>query len=355
LPNFVGLGSNVTVVLSEHLPLPDLTHFDYIQRRPSTNDDVFLVVTNTTPFPVQANRWYVGVFNHANTNVPFAVQACYTASNYPVIIPLTNGVPFVADFASAFVAPPGPPQWFFFEFAVTNSMDGILFELYNLSGDADLVLQRDVPPGMPPYLAGSFTPGSAPEQIVLRAGQEIPDLMGNWYLGVFNNESVNVAYTLRAVVRTNGLLNSAQPTITTLTPMAPPHGLLLQWNSVIGEGYVVDHSTDLINWAPVSGFIRATTPLTTFEIVPLLPGAHFYRIRHVSAFVGPAPTLFIQLWPGNQLRLSWSTNYPGETLQSSPSFRGPWSNVNRPVTIIGPEYVVFVPINPTPLYFRLVP
>jgi subtilisin-like proprotein convertase family protein len=353
--NFTGLGSNVTVVLSQHLPLPDLTDFDYIQRAPSTNNDVFLVLTNTTPFPIQTNRWYVGVFNHTYTNVPFIVQACYTASNYPVIIPLTNSVPFVAGLGSPFVAPPGPPQWFFFEFSVTNSMAGILFEMYNVSGDVDLVLQRDVPPTMPPYLAGSFETGLAPEQIVLRAGQEIPDLMGNWYLGVFNNESVNVAYTLRAVVRTNGLLISAQPTISTLVQMAPPHGLLLQWNSVIGEGYEVETSTDLINWTPASGFIRATTVLTTFEILPLLPGAHFYRINHVSAFVGPGPTLAIQFWPPNQLRLSWSTNYPGETLQSSASLNGPWQNVNRPINIIGPDYVVFVPINPTPLYYRLVP
>jgi hypothetical protein len=353
--NFTGLGSNVTIVLSEHLPLPDLTHFDYIHRDPSTNNDAIIVVTNTTPFPTQTNRWYVGVFNHASANVPFIVQACYTASNnYPVIIPLTNGVPFVAGLASPFVAPPGPPQWLFFQFAPTNSTDGILFEMYGLSGDADLVLQRDVPPTMAPYLAGSFTPGLAPEQIVLRAGQEIPDLMGNWYLGVFNNESVNVSYTLRAVVKTNGLLNSAQPFITSLVPMAPPHGLLLQWNSVIGEGYEVEHSTDLVTWTPIS-FIRATTPLTTYEITPLLPGSHFYRVIHASAFVGPGPTLLIQFAPPNQLRLSWSTNYPGEILQSSPSFNGPWSNVNRPVTVIGPDYVVFVPLSPTPLYFRLVP
>jgi hypothetical protein len=155
-------------------------------------------------------------------------------------------------------------------------------------------------------------------------------------------------------VKTNGLLNSAQPFITSLVPMAPPHGLLLQWNSVIGEGYEVEHSTDLVTWTPIS-FIRATTPLTTYEITPLLPGSHFYRVIHASAFVGPGPTLLIQFAPPNQLRLSWSTNYPGEILQSSPSFNGPWSNVNRPVTVIGPDYVVFVPLSPTPLYFRLVP
>ncbi|HTL57495.1 MAG TPA: S8 family serine peptidase, partial [Candidatus Limnocylindrales bacterium] len=106
--NYTGLGSNVTVVLSQHLPLPDLTHYDYFAARPSTNNQVIMVVTNSTPFPVQTNRWYVGVFNNAFTNVPFIVQACYTVSNYPIIIQLTNDLPFVADSASPFVAPPGP-------------------------------------------------------------------------------------------------------------------------------------------------------------------------------------------------------------------------------------------------------
>ncbi|MGH7968735.1 MAG: hypothetical protein ACREIC_08420, partial [Limisphaerales bacterium] len=129
--NYTGLGSNVTVVLSEHLPLPDLTHYDYIVSRPDTNNDAIMVLTNTTPFPIQTNRWYVGVFNNAFTNVPFIVQACYATTNYPVIIPLTNDVAFVADNTNQFVAPPGPPQWFFFSFPLTNNVGGVLFEMYD--------------------------------------------------------------------------------------------------------------------------------------------------------------------------------------------------------------------------------
>ena len=64
------------MVLSEHLPLPDLDHYDYISQQPCTNDEIVMVVTNSTPFPIQTNRWYVGVFNTTATNVPFAVQAC---------------------------------------------------------------------------------------------------------------------------------------------------------------------------------------------------------------------------------------------------------------------------------------
>ena len=156
----------------------------------------YVIGTNSTPWPIQTNRWYVGVFNTAQTNISFAVQACYS-TNYPAIIPLTNGVPYVAAFANTNPAINGwPPasegntrprpdrRTAFYSFQITDPVDGVLFQLYNLSGNADLVLQREVPPAMAPYFAGSFQPGTNPEQIVVRTSAALPDLLGNWYLGV---------------------------------------------------------------------------------------------------------------------------------------------------------------------------
>ena len=151
-----GANSKLTLVLSQHLPLPDLNHYDYLSQQPCTNDEIVMLVTNTTPFPIQTNRWYVGVYNTTATNVTFSLQACQRA-DYPIIIPLTNDLPFVVSSGvSAFAAPPGPPQKFFFDFLISNSVPSVLFELYNLSGDADLVLQPDLPPTMAPYFDGSF-------------------------------------------------------------------------------------------------------------------------------------------------------------------------------------------------------
>jgi subtilisin-like proprotein convertase family protein len=340
--NFTGLGSNLTVVLSEHLPLPDLTHYDYIVSRPSTNNEVIMVVTNSTPFPVQTNRWYVGVFNDSSTNVPFNVQACYTISNYPVIIPLTNDVPFVANLTNQFVAPPGPPQWFFFEFQITNQVDGVLFEMYNLSGNADLVLQRDVPPGTPPYFDGSFEAGAAPEQIVVRSTPDLADIRGNWYLGVLNNEATNVAYTLHAVVRTNGMLVSAQPLVVTPTPL-PSGQVLLQWNSVIGEFYVVKNGG-----TPVR-FVQATTPLTT-ALLP--PGT--YTVEQISIYTIVIPQLTIQLWTNNMVRISWPVTFPG-ILQYAYDPAGPWADLNLPVVVEGADFVVYDVISSRFKYYRLIP
>jgi subtilisin-like proprotein convertase family protein len=357
--NYVGFRSNLTMVLSEHLPLPDLTHYDYQASLPSTNNDVIVVLTNTTPFNIQTNRWYVGIFSEASTNVPFQVQVCYsTGTNYPVIIPLTNGLPFVVSSpTNQFAAPPGPPKWFFFEFSLTNSVSGILFELYNLSGDADLVLQRDTIPGSAPYFAGSFRTGTDPEQIVLRPNADLPDLMGNWFVGILNNEATNVSYTLRAVVRNGGLLLSGQPIVSRFATMPSPHGALLEWNSVIGEQYFVQYTPSLFptTWTNLA-IVAATTPLTTYEA--LLPG--FYRVSQVSAFNVAGASLTIQPWPGNLLRISWSTNFPGETLQySTSSPNGPWLNVRTPpatpVAIEGNSFVVYDPIGPVPKFYRLVP
>jgi hypothetical protein len=103
-------------------------------------------------------------------------------------VPLTNDIPFGAGPASAFAAPPGPPRQFFFQFQVTNEVDSILFEMYNLSGDADLVVQRDLPPTMAPYYGESFRDGTNWEQVVARVSPEVPSLQGNWYVGIYNNQ-----------------------------------------------------------------------------------------------------------------------------------------------------------------------
>jgi len=193
---------------------------------------------------------------------------------------------------------------------------------------------------------------------VLRTSPELADLRGNWYLGVYNNETTNVSYTIRAAVGAGGLLLSGQLPQAKLSPMPPPHGRLFQWNAVEGEYYIIEFSPTLAPpaWVIVNnGLIRATTPLATFE-VPLPPGRQgFYRVRQISAYMLPPIPMIIQPWPGNLLRISWSTAFAGETLQWAPSPAGPWSNVNLPVVIEGTEYVVYDPLGTEPRYYRLIP
>jgi hypothetical protein len=343
-------------VLSDHLPLPDLSQFDYISQGPCTNDLIVMFVTNSTP----AARWYVGVFNSDPTNVTFSIQAC--AAPLPSIIPLTNGIPFViASTTDTNAAAPGPPQRLFFDFLITNSVPGALFELYNLSGNADLVLQRDVPPMMTPYFGTSFFTGTTPEQIVLRTNSALPasyyepDLRGHWYLGLFNNGRSNVAYTIRAVLPdTNGLLVSGQPLLVSITPPAPPRGLVLSWNSVVGERYLVQSTPSLAapaTWTSLASIV-ATNTLTTFEVLPLPTGTSFYRI--IQGAPSEPPRLSIQYSTNNRVRLSWPAVVQGYSLQTKPGLFGTWTNAGLTVSVVGNEYVAFDTIAPVPKYYRLI-
>jgi hypothetical protein len=79
-----------------------------------------------------------------------------------------------------------------------------------------------------------------------------------------------------------------------------------------------------------------------------------------SIYVGPnfqfesQPRLTIQLWTGNQVRLSWSTAYPGYTPQTKPGLFGTWANAGLTVTVVGNEFVAFDSRGAGPKYYRLI-
>ena len=66
------------------------------------------------------------------------------------------------------------------------------------------------------------------------------------------------------------------------------------------------------------------------------------------------PTLNIQGWPTNQVRLSWYTAFTNYSLQSEPGFSGPWGDPGLPVSIVGSENVALDTNRPGPKYYRLI-
>ena len=78
-----------------------------------------------------------------------------------------------------------------------------------------------------------------------------------------------------------------------------------------------------------------------------------------SIYAGPnfrfqsQPKLTIQLWPVNQVRLSWPTAYPGYTLQSKLGLLGVWAGTGLSVATAGNQFVAFDTIGPSPKYYRL--
>ena len=128
---------------------------------------------------------------------------------------------------------------------------------------------------------------------------------------------------------------------------------MLSWNSVVGERYFVQSTPSLAAptiWTNLASIV-ATNTLTTFEVLPLPAGSSFYRI--LQGAPSEPPRLSIRYSTSNQVRLSWSTAYPGYALQSKSIF-GAWVNAGLTVSVVGNEYVAFDTIGPGPKYYRLI-
>jgi hypothetical protein len=66
------------------------------------------------------------------------------------------------------------------------------------------------------------------------------------------------------------------------------------------------------------------------------------------------PTLSIQRWPTNQVRLSWYTAFAGYSLQSESALSGSWGLAGLTVATVGSEYVAIDTNRPGPKYYRLI-
>jgi subtilisin-like proprotein convertase family protein len=213
------MDGNADLVVSKGAPLPTLTSSDYGSFNGGHANENIYVLTNSMPVPLSAGIWYLGVFNRDSHAVNYTVLAqeldmgsAMSTSNSVTLIQLTNGVPF------NFTAGPGAALTNFFYFdvtnpvtintngvAVTNDIGSIHFELYNLTGNGDLTVQTNVPPFAPPFFQSSDEPGTVPEFIQIRTNSALTNLAATWYLGVPNQTTNTISFTIIAVIDTNNV------------------------------------------------------------------------------------------------------------------------------------------------------
>ncbi|HAO79836.1 MAG TPA: hypothetical protein DCQ92_12850, partial [Verrucomicrobia subdivision 3 bacterium] len=201
------LSSNADLVVRKGPPLPTLTSSDYGSFNVSNLDENIFVLTNSSPVPLSAGRWYLGVVKRDSGVVNYTILAkeldlgLGTAN----IIDLTNGVPL------NWTAGPGAALTNFFRFHATNSvvggvtnyLQGLRFELYNLSGNGDLTVQTNALPLSPPFFQTSQNPGRSAEMILIQTNSALTNLAADWYLGVPNHETNLINFTIIAVIETN--------------------------------------------------------------------------------------------------------------------------------------------------------
>jgi hypothetical protein len=260
-------------LLTWFAPSNDLFQVQWSPVLPPTNWNTF-----TIPPQISFDTTYTNI-NATNTEFDFLDDGTQTggfssnrfyqiillsgSSASPSVTPLTNGVPLTLTTLAG--------QTNFFSFNVTQSPGAVLFELYNLSTNAMMNLQRsNLPTSSPFFATSSVAPSMNYQQIVLRTNS-VPNLNATfWYLAVSNMNSSPVTYTIRAVLQTNGILVSGLP-IGTKVSQSGNTNIQLAWSPTVnGESYAVLTNTNLAssNWVALATNMASGTSMTFTNQIP---------------------------------------------------------------------------------------
>jgi alpha-tubulin suppressor-like RCC1 family protein/subtilisin-like proprotein convertase family protein len=202
---------NADLVISKGGPLPTLTTSAYGSFNSGRADENIYVLTNSSPVPLTPGTWFLGVFNRDSGAVNYTVLAkeldlSPTSTTNLTLVQLTDGVPL------NFTSGPGAALTNFFYFIVTNNVapgvtnvGSIRFALFNETGNAGLTVQTNIPPFAPPFFQSSDEPGTLPNFIQIQTNSALTNLNATWYLGVPNNTTNLINYTIVAVIDTNNV------------------------------------------------------------------------------------------------------------------------------------------------------
>jgi hypothetical protein len=272
--------------------LPSMAHFDQISRLGTNYSDQIIVRTNLVVTDLVGD-WYLAVPNNEFTNVSFSIRASVAtngilqSANPATTNILTDGVPLTMTVAPTILVTN------YFQFTVTDTNAAVYFEVYDLTGNVDLAMGKGgIPSATLNYV--SSKPGLATEFALVRTNSAVvaetvffPNLNGTWLLAVPNYDVSAATFTIRATATSPlGLLVPGDPAIVTPQIDLVAGTYTLNWNSIPGEHYRIDTSTDLITWTigvVPPGVITApgsTTSITLNLAVPAEP-AFFYRIVQI--------------------------------------------------------------------------
>ncbi|HEX4264762.1 MAG TPA: LamG-like jellyroll fold domain-containing protein [Verrucomicrobiae bacterium] len=297
------LNGNADLVLRKGLPIPGLLSADYGSFSGSNANETIYVLTNSLPVPLSAGAWYLDVIKRsaasdlsASNTVRFAVLAKeLVPPPAPSVINLTNRVPL------NFTAGPGAELTNFFRLSVTNfpligvTNVGLRFELYNQSGNGDLTVQTNALPLAPPFFQSSQLPGNNAEIIFIRTNSALTNLVGDWLLGVPNNETNPISYTILAEIETNGF-----PAF----PSAEGAGAITRGGAL---GTNVYHVTTLADSGP--GSLRAAVTQTNGAETVVFDVSGTINLASPLYITNSFLTIAGQTAPSNGVTVAGSTTY----------------------------------------------
>jgi hypothetical protein len=260
------------------VPLPDIGRFDAFTTNSGTTPESILIDSNSVPTPLTAGTWYVAVVSREVTPVVYTIAATYDTSGFN-FTDLTDSIPIDSTLSVEVTNR-------LYRFIAPANTSALIFELYNLTGEAHLFASFDLPPAASPSVISNLSVGGLPEVIVLRTNLDTNDLVGTYFLEVRSGSTTNVQYRIRAATRQNGLLLSGQSTLGQLGDFdssGMPTSISI--GTIPGELYELQYSTALTSdtgsmiWVAVPPPIQAGGTLLKFTLPTPAAGTGtlFYR------------------------------------------------------------------------------
>lgn len=298
---------DVGLVLRQGLPLPDLNLHDYRSDLPGITNELIVLTNASTPVALLPGDWYLGVYNNATNAVVYDVRASEVLDTNLNVVFLTNAVPL------EFTLQEGAGLTNYFQFKVLDSYPGVKFELFDLNGNADLLISfNDLPTPTNHFLSNSASP-TQPVSVEILTNAQLPEVRGNWLLSVINKDPTNLTFTLLAtIIETNAL----PPPATTNRIFDPDitvsqTNICFSWTATVGLQYRLEGKRSLgeADWTT----LFALTATNTFVSYCMDLPSEFSFFRVVEIGTGPTeppvqniinPTLSFRT---NELCLSWSS------------------------------------------------
>lgn len=285
--NLTGLTGDADLFIRKGLPLPGPNSFVYAGTNVGTADEQVVLTPDMALELRSAGRWFIAVVPRGATPVDYTITVDYLIEGGSGIEELFDSVP-----VSKLVTNGPTTQQFLFE-APPGSMGPLLFEIYGLTGEADLKI------GLGDFHDNAFWSfsnvrgGTINEVVVVRpdSTNNLLNLAGEWYLEVVLLTTNEVAYTVRVASRQNDILLSGAPIVTGIMPGAlPGDGPVISWNAVPGELYELQSSENLsdspVVWLPVPPPTVALSDVMMRSLPPIATNAvpvKFYRIIQLTS------------------------------------------------------------------------
>jgi subtilisin-like proprotein convertase family protein len=211
------VNGDVDMYIQKGLPVTNFTvygtappsgPYPYPSERLGVTPEFRCLKPTDAPVPLSRGTWYISVVNRSSRSFPVAVDYCLRASwlSSLNVTRLDNGIEACSNLGTTNGGPIAGVDYYVFN--VSSNSFQAKFETFNVSGNVDLFLTRDIcltnfatyNPAVAPYPYASTNLGLVPEFICLGTNSgPVPLGPGDWYLAVVNREPVNnVLYCVRA-------------------------------------------------------------------------------------------------------------------------------------------------------------